>query len=390
MMKQNFSEYFKLLPEMRLLLELVSPWGWDAGRVEWLARQVCWRQFATLALEHHIAPLVYFCAAGKAVLPETVETQFKREFIHSQQTQLLYTRELLQLADKLSATGQGFLVLKGIPSAQRLYGNVALRYTHDIDILLFKRADTGLVHDLAGLGWQMTVKKYDTARLQYLLGNARHVVFKKPGGLYLETHNPDNNWSLSADFGKNYCGVEYSLSGKTIKVMPEIDAFLFSCVHGCHHGFSSLRWLCDVAWFAAKAEKWRAITDRAREIHAENFLAATMLLLEQLFGMVAPGEISGLRNKKVRLLAWICVRAMTIGTSFTRNPHRPDNWLLGKFLAVNSYSVKKVILIHFKPIDWDLRHFPLPENARWLYVPLRPLLWLYRLALRLLGKRIEI
>ena len=129
------------------------------------------------------------------------------------------------------------LPLKGPALALALYGDVALRQSNDIDLLVrrddFPRAEALL------LRWGFTA----------LGAPSEHDRRFLRGGLLVELHfelasprffpfDIDGIWSRSRRV--DFCG-------KPARAMSNIDLVLYLCAHGLKHGFSRLIWILDLA-----------------------------------------------------------------------------------------------------------------------------------------------
>jgi hypothetical protein len=129
------------------------------------------------------------------------------------------------------------LPLKGPALALALYGDVALRQSNDVDLLVrrgdFQRGEALLLRcGFTALG---APSEYDRRFLR--------------GGLLIELHfevasprffpfDIDGIWSRSR--GVDFCG-------KPARAMSNIDLVLYLCAHGLKHGFSRLIWILDLA-----------------------------------------------------------------------------------------------------------------------------------------------
>jgi hypothetical protein len=129
------------------------------------------------------------------------------------------------------------LPLKGPALALALYGDVALRQSNDVDLLVrrddFPRAEALFLHwGFTALG---ALSEHDRRFLR--------------GGLLVELHfelasprffpfDIDGIWSRSRHI--DFCG-------KPARAMSNIDLVLYLCAHGLKHGFSRLIWILDLA-----------------------------------------------------------------------------------------------------------------------------------------------
>jgi hypothetical protein len=130
------------------------------------------------------------------------------------------------------------LPLKGPALAWALYGDVALRSSNDLDLLVrrddFPRCEELLLdRGFIALGLRSEhdrrfVRDDLLVELHFELASPRDFPF-----------NVESIWSRSrlADF-----------RGHPVRAMSNADLILYLCCHGLKHGFSRLIWIMDVAW----------------------------------------------------------------------------------------------------------------------------------------------
>ena len=113
--------------------------------------KVDWNFLLQLASWHKVTPLLYrsLQAAPEPVLIR-LKTYVRSALVHS----LLLTGELLRLLKRFEAQGIPAIPLKGPALASFLYGDMALRQSVDIDILLRQEYIPAARRLLLSLGYQ--------------------------------------------------------------------------------------------------------------------------------------------------------------------------------------------------------------------------------------------
>ena len=164
------------------------------------------------------------------------------------------TREVLE--DLLSVE-QDFILLKGVELSHRLYGDPSLRFSKDIDILIWdKDKISGLVNDLIKIGWSLKEENWisEGPRQKWLLNLTSDISMKHPNGALVEIHwNLDpflfnlNDSKTKSILLKNIS--QFYFYNRRIKVLsPELE-LIYLIIHGSRHAWFRLKWLVDILHF---------------------------------------------------------------------------------------------------------------------------------------------
>jgi putative nucleotidyltransferase-like protein len=146
------------------------------------------------------------------------------------------------------------LPLKGPALALALYGDVALRSSNDLDLLLrlddFPRCEALLLdRGFLGLG---PPGEHDRRFVRNELLVELHFELASPRDFPFDI---DHIWSRSRP---------HDFRGQPVRTMSDIDLVLYLCCHGLKHGFSRLIWIMDVAQ-ALRGWRHDAYTEMVRQ-----------------------------------------------------------------------------------------------------------------------------
>ncbi len=126
--------------ELELMLQLMKLYEEKeaAHQVrDWL-NDIDWNQFVELVRHHRVFPTVY--AAMKKLPPELIPADvieaISRDCTHNTFKMLQLTAELKQVAELMAGENIRMLILKGPLLAQELYGDVSMRTSKDLDVLI--------------------------------------------------------------------------------------------------------------------------------------------------------------------------------------------------------------------------------------------------------------
>ncbi|MCP4153879.1 MAG: nucleotidyltransferase family protein, partial [bacterium] len=190
--------------------------------------------------------------------------------------------------------------LKGPALAALLYGDISSRHTGDIDVLVESR-DIEAIHEL------LSRNEYQTGDGNFFLSPAyrkafsdanHHIAYSHKRGVVAEFHyrlfrNPYIFPLSPGDSPLPYR--DYTFPGATIRLLPDIEHFLFLFVHGAIHKWRSLKWLIDIARLLdspAVFDDWERLFDRAREMGVERMVIQGLLLAKWLLDCPFPPAIA--------------------------------------------------------------------------------------------------
>lgn len=280
---------------------LTPEWGFLQAAVasaspDWLrslAPQVRWRVLLDLAEHHAVQPLLHraISAAGSiapahemAVLAQLCQTNLHKA--------MLMARELIHLVDHLAQEGIDVLAYKGVALAESFYGDIALRPTGDIDLLVHARDLQRIEAAVAELGY-VPQSSFSAAQRAASLKSGYECVFDGPLGRNLL----ELQWAILPRFyaveidheGLFARAVSIKVAGHRMKTPCAEDLFLILCVHAAKHVWGRLIWLCDLARIAAGQElDWQWISEQAKKLGIVRIVRVTLLLIRRVLNADLP------------------------------------------------------------------------------------------------------
>src|SRR5208282_1582448 len=119
-----------------------------------LQRPVRWKSLFGLADQHGTQPLLYQSLLGlEDAVPAQEMNWLKQTYQTNLYKNLLLSREFIRIVDHLSALGIGVMPYKGLALAEALYGNITLRQSGDIDLLIRPKDLSRIRRAVAELGY---------------------------------------------------------------------------------------------------------------------------------------------------------------------------------------------------------------------------------------------
>lgn len=259
-----------------------------------LRAPIDWKALFHLADHHRVLPLLYktLSGVGTAVPAQEMQT-LERHFQINLHKAMFLSRELLQIVDQLSNIGFEFLTYKGLALAQMVYGDIALRQTGDIDLLI-RTADLPRIRDaVRELGYTPHSRLREPEEQAYLK-SGYECAFDGPVGpnlLEVQWAIQPRFYAVDLDIGGVFQrAVTVSVASRTMKTPCLEDLFIVLSLHAAKHVWGRLAWICDLARIMQLTSlKWEWIGSQAKELRVVRILRLTMLLANRLLGTAIPG-----------------------------------------------------------------------------------------------------
>lgn len=295
--------------EWRLLLAAsCADWQEGVARTQpLLDSNIAWDRVLRLADRHGTDSLLYqnLSRLHEAV-PSAVIATLRERYETNVRKALFLTRELIRIGDALDSLGIEVVPYKGLVLSEVYYGDMAMRQSGDIDLLV-RRHDVARIKEAVGdLGYTTRVAISENAQEDYLYSGYEYTFDSPAGCNVLELQ-----WALQPRFyavdfdmdGLFTRAVEVTVAGRKLKTPSAEDLLLVLSVHAAKHVWGRLIWLCDIAQILKREElNWDWIQARAKEFGVERILHITLLLTERLLKASIPNQMeSAVRSDRAAL-----------------------------------------------------------------------------------------
>jgi hypothetical protein len=242
-----------------------------------------WDQLLRLAVFHRLTAFVYLnlCSAASDLVPQKILEFLKGRFVQNAGEALRHTAELVRVLELLNDNGVLAVPYKGPELASRVYGNLALRWSCDLDIIVKKQDVSRARVLLENAGFY---PRYPTSRSgqQFLVRNRHSDIFLRDGGPVIELHWAfvDGETSFPVRLEQLQARLqESSIGGSKVLVFAPEDLLLILCVHGATHRWDRLEWLCGVVeLIRGRGVQWQEVLDRAAKHRVDKTLLLGLLL----------------------------------------------------------------------------------------------------------------
>jgi hypothetical protein len=290
------AEFPHLRPEEELLLccgrAAIEPSV--AARCEHiLDAGVDWPYVMTAALGQHLAPQVYSHLTTRfhRRVPEPVLHQMRAYTDAIERDNLQLSRELLTLADRFTAARIAAIPFKGPEMAAAIYGTVALRRFHDLDILVQPR-DVPAAARLLELEGYVEADEEDAI---VPLAAHNRVFRNRVTGTLVELH-----WTVLAPwYAVPFAFSAFwerarpvSLLGRTVRTLSPEDLLMVLSVHSAKHEWSLAYQIADIAEIVVTSRNldWTYLTATAQALGCARMVRIGLCAAAGLFETRLPEE----------------------------------------------------------------------------------------------------
>lgn len=347
-----------------------------------------WREYLEL-VERHSTPALSWEILKRmpeANLPETVRQTLQQHSAACRMRAMRLASLLMQVLKDFNQAGIPLIPLKGPLLSLELYGDLGIRHSRDIDIMVPLGDVSRAQAQLEEMGWRVYLQPctFSPKHTEVFLQIGRHMVYWHPlQQCRLELHWQTRSETLDRTAGQWARSATLVWNGLGYRTLSPVDLALYLCTHGSEHDWFRSKWLGDLArMYAANYVDWNAVYRTARAAGLENSLLQCLRLLEELHGLPVP---KALREPARRLPALLLDR---VG----RYMLAPPEIRLAPFLARLRMKVRRLryerllrprrfwrqALTEVAYSSADFRLLRLPDRLFWLYVPLRPILLAWR------------
>ena len=348
----------------------------DTVRFRRLANEeLDWSRLRGLAVRHGLVPLLWWHLNEQcphAIPPD--QREFLRAYsLGTARRNLFLTAELLRLLKAFEGHGLVAVPYKGPALTASLYGNLSLRESSDLDILLAREDLPRAARLAVELGYCQE-SLFEAAKFSRDIDCEWN--FDRENGPHVELHWRIVPNRLADGFTVDPWLARLSSSdlvGTRIAALRPEPLLLALCAHGLKHLWSRLAWICDLSQLVRHFPEldWELLSREAGQRGARRIVHLGLFLAQEILGCELPPAVArDLRGPEVQDLAapilagLFAEQAWSPGTVtrchyFARARERPRDrlaCLLRIAMTINEYA-------------WAAANLPGPLAV--LYYPLR-------------------
>ena len=258
--------------------------------------QLDWAQVVALAQTHGTLPLLMRNLAE--ICPDSIPPAI-RAHLHDQERgiatrNLQMTSELLALSDLFDKRRMPMVPYKGPALAQQLYGDLNLRMSDDLDILVHRQHVPEAISILESRGYTLPTQIRHLSSPYVRLDH--HFLMTRADGEVVELHWAFTPPSLSFDFDIealwNRLG-SIVIGGKMLPAIQAEDLALILPVHGAKDFWQRLIWIVDIAQLLHRFPHvdWQQVIDQAKRCGVVRAVLVALFLANDVLDAPLPEEI---------------------------------------------------------------------------------------------------
>ncbi|WP_308124277.1 nucleotidyltransferase domain-containing protein [Priestia aryabhattai] len=331
--------------------------------------------------------IIYLKLKDNNYIPQFVIQRLQEKYKENTFQMLKLTKEMGDIAENFQENSIPLLFLKGPIVALDLYGDISLRTSRDLDVLIPKKNVHEAENILINLGYERSEPLTPLWKVR-----KHHLTYIHPKKMsVVEVH-----WSLHPQSIKEPKFYELwerrrekTIASSLINYLGREDLFLYLVAHGTRHGWFRLRWLLDIAQFInekVNKENIPLVFNEKLYKHLGGnkiYLGQALSLCSLLFNLeVKDNDLSFFMEKNnARKLSYKTLKYLNRSSHFDFNRKRIEikNFHKMYIFSLQSNLQKALFILKlFLPNPNDAKFIKLPKYLYFLYIPLRPIIWLFR------------
>jgi hypothetical protein len=348
-----------------------------------------WAEYLRL-VNRHRTPALSWAALQRVSgleIPEFIRQELYKGSKGCQMRAIRHAMRLAEVLKTFNSAGIAVMPLKGPLLSLALYGDLGLRQSHDLDMACSPRDLSPARVCLEGLGWhsEESAASLTPRQWQSFLRNEQHLSFvHSQTGDLLELHWRnlyETTDQTSTKWARSYTSV---WQGCSYQVMHPVDLILYLCNHGGGHAWFRAKWLGDLARLHTEGKvDWALCLEHARKFGHERVLLSSLLLLKEVYELPVP---------KLAQAQWRSLPPFLIKRAHHALKAPEANSVLATLMeSIYIYRYDQLVLPRqgwwkslakflYRRADYHILR--LPDWLFWAYVPLRPVLWIWRRIVR--------
>ncbi len=350
-----------------------------------------WSNVISLASNNRVMPLLYQGLKSiddGSISPEIVH-QCAMEYRDNAARAIQLTSALFDLLDQFKEAGIKVVPFKGPILAELAYGDLSLRETGDLDLLVRREDVVRAAQLLQALGHEPifpTSTPREAAYLRQLRGDARANYLRRHSEHHLvcrETQvNVDLHWAIALpefSLRMDVAGMWersrlVTIAGREVPTLSPEDSLLVLCVNGAKDCWERLDRICDIKQLLLHVKmNWPEAIAIATRAGAARILRVGLLLASGMLCTEMPAEVSGwIENDEPAQRIARQIQHRMFDRSHDAALSRANRSLFHLRLRERWRDRLGYCLLHLRPSVGDFAALPLPPSLSFLHYLIRP------------------
>lgn len=353
----------------------------DEQSVLFFSSNLDWNKLSKTIQFHRMYPVLYMELKKLDLdwIPPWFMERLKGKYERNVINMLRLCSDLEKLNKQFRDSGIPSLHLKGPVLARKIYGDISLRTSKDLDILVSPEDVRKAEEILLNLGYTTDVKILNVWKWK-----SHHISYNHSATqTEVELHwriNPETSGSAFHELWKRRNDVVFS--SQHISLLGNEDLFVYLVTHGSRHGWMRLRWLYDIdQMLRTKMLDFRFLKRLLQKTRSSHLVGQALLLSNELLGTPIPDELATLvQGERALRLAQKSFYYLNHTIEISPEGDILENKDFKRYVYSSFTGRQKIqyLINRLYPSSKDALLLPLPKPLRFLYFPLRPFLWAWR------------
>jgi hypothetical protein len=384
-------------PAFRLMIATswLAPDAWQDKQEQTIRKALeadpDWAEYLRL-VDRHRTPALSWAALKRVPglgLPKPAKLELQRGSDACRMQAIHHVQLLAGILKAFSRANIPVMPLKGPLLSFDLYGDVGLRHSKDLDLVVAQQDIARARACLENLNWIPDPNVFFPVRpreWEIYWRNEHNLVFlhsSAPGHCVLELHWRNYREEEDQTRDRLARSIASAFHGCSYLAMNSVDQVLYLCSHGGEHAWFRAKWLGDLARIHAdQSIDWGVALEEARRSNQERPLLAGLRLLKDVHGLPLPqlpgdpwkGFPAFLTDEHIRCLKVpeeFEARGALVQLRDQLRKSRHD-----RLLQPHTTWRQSLAALTFRREDF--KEFSLPDSLFWAYAPLRPIFWAWR------------
>ncbi len=342
-----------------------------------------WQLFLRLVYHHRLYSVLYvkMKELNSAIIPADVMESLRQQYTANTFRMLHLTAEMEQVCGAFREHGIRNITLKGPALAHDLYGDVSMRTSKDLDILIPFDDVEAAEGILATLGY-VSKEGERAPTVRSWKWREHHICYTHP----VKRTQVEIHWRLNPDSGKE---TDFELLWKRsrfssytqtpVRMLEQEDLWAYLVTHGARHGWFRLRWLLDIDQMIRSMPL--DVKKVERRLRAEGRLSIgsqALYLASELLNTPLDVEYRSLMSLSDRTGKRLASEGAKFMNDMLESPADMKSYQSYLFKLRSTKQKWFFFIERLYPSTWDVDQLPLPRALFFLYFPLRPFLWFWR------------
>lgn len=354
---------------------------------EFSQKDTNWEQIIHLAKQHRVTPILSRLLNDQKIeIPPEAKKKLESQSKSVNFKMLKLTAELLRLTKEFDQERIQFISLKGPVQSLQIFGDISIKHSRDLDILIEESKVEQCLVLLKKMGYQtssfyLTLNK---RQKRYFLKSQNQLLFFHPERkVQLEVH-----WRLFANkaflefpFHDLLSNAEtVMLENYSFKSVGKLHLINYLLAHGAKHQWSMLYWVVEILHFLKNNSiSLEQLYSESKKQNVHRPFLQFLGLAQKLFSFKIPRNIESELDKfQISKLVSNALEAIQTDSEKLRE----KSFILYCKKVFYQMSLKRELSYKLGSLNWisvnDFQTLNLPQELFFLYYPLRPFLWCKR------------